>query len=580
MSSLYFLKVEVILSKYDDKEYLVNTLNYGGSIDAVIPWSALSGRNRRALHHALLEQGNNASNSSGFTFLSLQRLKFENILNVRNIGPGTIASLVSEIQVALDEISDFKGDEFHSYVVWNLAMGERIARKDLHDKYGGVREGGISPVDTKSKNIFIFSNPRVNAEHGYEPDIWLDDDTFLYCGEGPSGDQELVRYNKSILNHSENNKVLRVFEGTRGEVIYRGAFELDSEKPWFHKESVGFDGKKRKVIMFRLVRINTGHSNSIIEPEFDLKFRWNCRIHGAYGESESMEEIEFLASAHMNFRNHSIEECEIQIANPNSDFLEIDENELSTRNRNREIVELRTSGKSLEEIGSKFGVSRERVRQILQKSGGPTLEDVKSLRETIRIEQLERIRIQALEMIKAKPGQTLKFVADTLEITSSELGKILGERDLLLFAKSPRSVNHKWSDEEIIYVLKEAATLEFPLTVSAYSALLEEGYLRGPSAARIAQRFKSWQFACDLAGVEAGRRTRPLDISKWTNEDLYAAVVEYLNLPQSTGASSDYESWASGNEDVPSLGTLRNRLGTWNQVRNQAIERMNVNGEE
>jgi hypothetical protein len=45
----------------------------------------------------------------------------------------------------------------------------------------------------------IFSHLSANAKHGYEADVWLDDDTFLYCGEGQSGDQEIVRYNKLIL---------------------------------------------------------------------------------------------------------------------------------------------------------------------------------------------------------------------------------------------------------------------------------------------------------------------------------------------------------------------------------------------
>ena len=114
--------------------------------------------------------------------------------------------------------------------------------------------------------------------------------------------------------------------------------------------------------------------------------------------------------------------------------------------------------------------------------------------------------------------------------------------------------------------------------MAAYTKLLEDGYLKGPSAARISQRFRSWQAACDLAGVEAGKRTRPLDLSRWTEDDLYAAVIHYLRLPQSTGAATDYDSWASGQDDVPSMGTLRNRLGAWNQIRNDAIERMQ-NGE-
>ena len=35
--------------------------------------------------------------------------------------------------------------------------------------------------------------------------------------------------------------------------------------------------------------------------------------------------------------------------------------------RRREILEMHLQGKTLEEIGKKFGISRERVRQIIKK---------------------------------------------------------------------------------------------------------------------------------------------------------------------------------------------------------------------
>jgi hypothetical protein len=514
----------------------------------------------------------------GFSIADLEGITLQDILDVRNIGKGTIRSLISEIQDAINEIHKNPNVYNPTQTLWDIPVGARLPRKEIHDRFGGVREGGISPVDTKSRNIMIFSHPRANAEHGYEPDIWLDDDTFLYCGEGPSGDQAMVRYNKSILQHAEKDKVLRVFDGTRGEVTYRGAFELDRENPWFTKESIGFDGNPRKVIMFRMSRIDSTATSSLIDEPSENAFRWNCRVHESTGSAITLEEIEFLATAHMSYKDNSSDDCEIQISTPESDFEDIDEEQLTIRNRNREMADLRSAGKSLEEIGAQYGVTRERVRQILEKIGGPSRQDVKALRESIKSDKLEEVKSRALELVKSKPGLTISAVADQLEVSSIELSRILTNQELNLFAKPLRTGNFKWTDEEVVKVIQEAATLEFPLTVAAYAKLLEEGYLRGPSAARISQRFRSWQAACDLAGVEAGKRTRPLDLSRWTNEDLYAAVIHYLRLPQSTGAAADYDSWASGQDDVPSMGTLRNRLGPWNQIRNHAIERMQ-NGE-
>ena len=172
------------------------------------------------------------------------------------------------------------------------------------------------------------------------------------------------------------------------------------------------------------------------------------------------------------------------------------------------------------------------------------------------------------------PHKTIDGVAQELSVSAIELKRILTTQETNLFAKPLRAGYQKWSDQQIVEVLKEASTLEFPLTVKAYSKLLEEGFLKGPSATRISQRFRSWQNACDLAGVEAGARTRPRDQSRWTDDDLYAAVIIYLRLPESTGSARDYDTWASDQDDVPSMGTLRNRLGEWNQIRNTAIEIM------
>ena len=563
--------------EFHPSSLLIEELNYGDLLQAFIPWSAITGpRNSRALREAIHNLGIDCDGDSGFTIFNINGITFQDLLDVRNIGEGTLRALINEIQVAIDQLS--KNPEIFSKInpIWDIPIGAALPRKEIHDRFGGVREGGISPVLEKSKNIMIFSHPRANAEHGYEPDVWLDDDTFLYCGEGPSGDQQMVRYNKSILQHSEKDKILRLFDGTRGEVTYKGAFALDLENPWFYKDSIGFDGQPRKVIMFRMLRINSTLVNSLSNISDENIYKWNCVTHSSTGSAETLAEVEFMATTHMGYKDNSVDICEIQFATPEKFIEEVDENQLLIENRNREMVDLRSSGKSLEEIGEKFGITRERVRQILLKSGAPSFQEVRALRESIRADKLEEVKNSALKLASQHPNKTIDEVADELNVSPIEIRRIMSSQEINLFARPLRTSDPKWSDQDIIDVLKEAATLEFPLTVKAYSKLLEDGFLKGPSAARISQRFRSWQAACDLAEVEAGTRTRPLDLSRWTDDDLYAAVINYLQLPQSTGAATDYDSWASGQDDVPSMGTLRNRLGAWNQIRNTAIEMMAI----
>jgi hypothetical protein len=48
----------------------------------------------------------------------------------------------------------------------DLRPGDTIRRVELHRRYGGGGQGGISP-STKTPNVFIFSDPARGEQHGY-----------------------------------------------------------------------------------------------------------------------------------------------------------------------------------------------------------------------------------------------------------------------------------------------------------------------------------------------------------------------------------------------------------------------------
>lgn len=137
---------------------------------------------------------------------------------------------------------------------WTLLRGQSILRSVLHDRYSGIRQGGISP-SRRTNNIFIFTEDKSNNAHGYETDYWIDDLTFYYCGDGQTGDQEFTRRNLQILKHNIDGRKLRLFSPVAGRVTYLGELEIDSQNPYKIVDGVGRDGKQRKVIMFRLKRV-------------------------------------------------------------------------------------------------------------------------------------------------------------------------------------------------------------------------------------------------------------------------------------------------------------------------------------
>ena len=81
-------------------------------------------------------------------------------------GGGTITleglkALRNTIILLLDEIESTQGDKTFqidaaSPEEWTLLRGQSILRTLLHDRYSGIRQGGIAP-SRKTKNIFLFT---------------------------------------------------------------------------------------------------------------------------------------------------------------------------------------------------------------------------------------------------------------------------------------------------------------------------------------------------------------------------------------------------------------------------------------
>ncbi|MBS2962090.1 hypothetical protein KGA66_03455 [Actinocrinis puniceicyclus] len=136
---------------------------------------------------------------------------------------------------------------------WHLAPGDLVRRVELHARYGGSNQNGISPC-RESPNILIFTDPRSGHFHGYY-DRWAEDGTFRYTGEGQHGDQEFVRGNRAIRDCIEQGRHLRLFDGAKGEVRYVGEFVLDDVEPFSYGQAPETgNGPMRQVIQFHLVR--------------------------------------------------------------------------------------------------------------------------------------------------------------------------------------------------------------------------------------------------------------------------------------------------------------------------------------
>jgi 5-methylcytosine-specific restriction protein A len=130
-------------------------------------------------------------------------------------------------------------------------QGQVYRRRELHDQYGGQRQGGIS---TPSRYPFVMLFTGESGEqHGYA-DGWSADGLFLYTGEGQQGDMAFVRGNAAIRDHIDHGKDLHLFaQVKKGYVRYLGQMVCTGSHTQAGPDSTG---QLRQMLMFELTPLS------------------------------------------------------------------------------------------------------------------------------------------------------------------------------------------------------------------------------------------------------------------------------------------------------------------------------------
>ncbi|WP_068202253.1 hypothetical protein [Isoptericola dokdonensis] len=135
---------------------------------------------------------------------------------------------------------------------WDIAVGETLLRRELHDRWGGGRYGGMEP-SVKAASVFLFSNPSAGGAFGYKYDGWHSDGTYHYTGDGQEGDQSLaLGGNKAVMIAEQLGRTIRVFRSAGRLTTYAGEFEL-ADPPYYRADALDRNGETRSVLVFRLV---------------------------------------------------------------------------------------------------------------------------------------------------------------------------------------------------------------------------------------------------------------------------------------------------------------------------------------
>ncbi len=237
--------------------------------------------------------------------------------------------------------------------------------------------------------------------------------------------------------------------------------------------------------------------------------------------------------------------------------------------RGQEMSARYLTGETLESIAVDFGLTRERVRQIVRDHGQVSAADARAARQSQVVEKRDALRVRAAAVVRQRPGLSPGQLADLLGVTKAELSVALDRETRVLLVREKHG-NPRWSDEDILECLRQAAALHpgKPLTGHRYGTVKKA--VGGPTPVRILQRFGTWLAACEAAGVRAGTAPRRGYTRAWSESELLGWVADYLAQPGMRGTYAGYDAWARRTAGAPSAQTVRNRLGAWAAVKRAA----------
>ena len=253
--------------------------------------------------------------------------------------------------------------------------------------------------------------------------------------------------------------------------------------------------------------------------------------------------------------------------------------ELYFSQRELQILRMRVTGSTLDEIGKEVGLTRERVRQILVKLS-PDLDSV--------IEVLKKRNKKDREVNLDKKFESI--IENYGAVYKSELALELGVSEELaidsvpkkylkfIIDRSPEQVSSStWTREDCLVALRKAATFYFPIRQSDYDHLLAIGEVNGPSIPYMYLKYGQWSDLCQEAGVECVPSLRSEYIRLWSEEELLNFAIRFFKEPQTTGSYGSYDVWREEQSDhVPSGVLIRNVFGSWTNVKRKVLESLRI----
>ena len=233
--------------------------------------------------------------------------------------------------------------------------------------------------------------------------------------------------------------------------------------------------------------------------------------------------------------------------------------------RNEEVATRYMAGATMAEIGKDIGVTRERVRQILDQQGVK-----RRSRSSAHQNTVSKIVAANKDVINGSFNKEMNIKA----VVSQYKGVIPAHiiRDVLSPRKNEQNLPQNrgavrmFQDEQIIAAIQEAEIAGATSTQS-YSKWRKTESLSGrklPSVATITVRYGTWSTARKKAGASIVRSRNSNSCRIFSDVDIESAVRRFVSAAGTKGVNPSaraYDEWARRVGNAPLLSTVRARTG-------------------
>jgi hypothetical protein len=171
--------------------------------------------------------------------------------------------------------------------------GQSYRRRDLHERLGGQRQGGIS-TPAKEPIVMLISGAS-GSRYGYV-DEWSKDGYFLYTGEGQQGPMRFVAGNKAVRDHQQEGKSLHLFEQNQKDkrvLTYIGELAYVSHEI---RPAPDINQKIRDAIIFKLRPVGSlSPDSAVVEAALAHEIDSVSKSGAGFGSPETNRLVEKAA---------------------------------------------------------------------------------------------------------------------------------------------------------------------------------------------------------------------------------------------------------------------------------------------